>query len=218
MTLEIVTLVQEPLPNNTYLIADSETRQAAVIDPSFEGQVVLDEAKRRGWSLRQIWLTHAHFDHIAGVEPIASAFAPPLLVGLHPADLELWDQAGGAEDFGFKIPQPARPEIMFYQGQILTLGQLKFMVRHTPGHTHGTVVFYCPEFRVLFSGDVLLKGGIGRTDLPGGNLIELKHSIRMQIASLPDEVRVLPGHGPETTLGEEKKSNPFLRYTSPLET
>jgi hydroxyacylglutathione hydrolase len=216
MPLEIVTLIQDPLQTNTYLVADSETKLAAVIDPSFESQSVLDEAKQRGWSLRQIWLTHAHFDHIAGVDLVANTFAPSLLVGLHPADLELWANSGGAEDFGLRMKLETMPKIMFYQGEVLTLGQVKFLVRHTPGHTHGHVVFYCPEAKVLFCGDVLFKGSIGRTDLAGGNLIELKHSIRMQIATLPDDVRVLPGHGPETTVGIEKKDNPFLRWTSPL--
>jgi len=216
MSLEISTLVTEPLQVNTYLIADSETKISAVIDPSFDGQAVLDENKRRGWSLRQIWVTHAHFDHIAGVEMVSNAFMPPLLVGLHPADLELWAQAGGGENYGFTITPGSDPTIRFYQGQILTLGHLKFLVRHAPGHTHGHVLFYCPEAQVLFCGDVLFKGSIGRTDLPGGSRVELLRSIRSQIINLPDDVRVLPGHGPETTVGEEKKNNPYFKWTSPL--
>jgi hydroxyacylglutathione hydrolase len=216
MPLEIVTLISEPLQVNTYLIADSETRISAVIDPSFDAQAVLDANKARGWNLRQIWLTHAHFDHIAGVEQVANAFMPPLLVGLHPADMELWSQGGGGDEFGFSIKPDLDPAIRFYQGQVLTLGLVKFLVRHAPGHTHGHVLFYCPEARVLFCGDVLFKGSVGRTDLPGSSHSELMFSIRSQVINLPEDVRVLPGHGPETTVGEEKKSNPFFKFTSPL--
>jgi hydroxyacylglutathione hydrolase len=216
MSLEIVTLVQEPLQTNTYLIADTATQTAAVIDPSFESQAVLDEANRRGWTLRQIWLTHGHFDHIAGTNLVANAFKPPLLVGLHPADLELWAQSGGAEHFGFKIETGPEPAIMFYQGQILNLGQLKFLVRHTPGHTRGHVIFYCPEAHTLFCGDLLFKNSIGRTDLPGGSFLDLKRSIRTQVMTLADDIRLLPGHGEETTVGEEKKSNAYLKWTAPL--
>jgi hydroxyacylglutathione hydrolase len=217
MSLEIATLIIEPLQVNTYLIADSETKISAVIDPSFDNQVVLEENKKRGWSLRQVWLTHAHFDHIAGVVGVANAFMPALPVGLHPADLELWAQAGGAEDFGFTINAGPDPTIRFYQGQVLTLGKLKFLVRHAPGHTHGSVMFYCPEAVVMFCGDVIFKGSIGRTDLPGSNRLELLHSIRSQIINLPDEVRLLPGHGEATSVGQEKKNNPFLKWTSPLQ-
>ncbi len=209
MPIEIVSLVLGPLENNTYLVGDLSTRLAGVVDPSFGSQAILDAAAARGWTIQQIWLTHAHFDHIAGVGEVCAAFQPPPKVGLHPMDLGLWEEKGHAEQFGVAIGPAPRPTLWFAHGQQLALGQEVFEVRHVPGHTRGHVAFYHAS-GVMLAGDLIFKGGVGRTDLPGGDSETLLASIRDQVLSLPDSTRLLPGHGPETTVGEERVSNPFL--------
>lgn len=210
MTISCTTLVLGPLENNTYLIADQETGQAVVVDPSFESEQVLEEALQHGWTLSQVWLTHAHFDHIAGVATVCGAFAPPLPVGLHPGDLALWQQNGGASNFGLQVERGPEPTILFSHGQLLTLGRSTFQVRHTPGHTRGHVVFVSQDAPLVLCGDLIFKESVGRTDLPNGNPAALLASIRTQILTLPPETRLLSGHGPETTVGYEAKNNPFI--------
>ncbi|HEX9017670.1 MAG TPA: MBL fold metallo-hydrolase [Anaerolineaceae bacterium] len=208
--LEILTLQLGPMENNTYLLADAATGEAVVIDPSFDSQLVQDEAAQRGWRLQAVWLTHAHFDHIAGVKLIAEAANPPLPVGLHPADLPIWREGGGARLFGLKIDPGPKPSILFTADQKLQVGQHIIQVRHTPGHTPGHVVFYAPEASAVICGDLIFYRGVGRTDLPGGDPEQLIHSIHTHIMSLPPETRLLSGHGPETTVGEEAAENPYL--------
>ncbi len=211
--LEILRLTLGPLPNNVYLLADTDTKDAVVIDPSYDAKVLLQRATQRGWTLKQIWLTHAHFDHIAGASEIANAFDPPLPVGLHPADGDWYRDGGGASRFGLTIPQPPEPLIWFEHGQHLSIaagGDHVVAVRHAPGHSPGHVMFYCEPSGVLFCGDVIFRQGIGRTDLTGGDLEILLKSIREEVFSLPNETRLLPGHGPESTVGYEKRHNPFV--------
>jgi len=208
--LAIVSFTLGPAQTNAYLIADPSTRDAAVIDPSWDGQVILAEAKERDWRIAHLWYTHAHFDHIGGSAAIADALNPLPLVALHPADHVLWRAEGGAPLYGFRIDPGPEPTIDFVHGQTLRLGSAMFEVRHTPGHTPGHVVLYCAEEKVCFCGDLIFQGSVGRTDLPGGNWETLERSIREQIYTLPDETRLLPGHGGETTVGEEKIHNPFV--------
>src|SRR5574337_117412 len=131
--LEIVTFTLGPAQTNAYLVADSETRDAAVIDPSWDGHVILGEAQRRGWRIGHLWYTHAHFDHIGGAGAIADALNPLPLVALHPADHILWRAQGGAPLFGFKIDPGPEPTIDFVHGMIMHLGHFSFEVRHVPG-------------------------------------------------------------------------------------
>ncbi|MCX6078181.1 MAG: MBL fold metallo-hydrolase [Chloroflexi bacterium] len=211
MTLEIVTFTLGPVETNAYLIADSQTGAAAVIDPAWDGQIILAEAQKRGWRIAHLWYTHAHFDHIGGAAAIADALNPLPLVALHPADHDLWKAAGGGPLFGYNIDPGPEPTIDFTQGQILRLGDNIIEIRCTPGHTAGHVVLYYAETAVCFCGDLIFAGSVGRTDLPGGSWDALEKSIHEQIYSLPDETRLLSGHGPETTVGKEKKSNPYIR-------
>lgn len=208
--LEIVTFALGPAITNAYLLADPENGEAAVIDPAWDGEVILSEAQRRGWNISKLWYTHAHFDHIGGAAAIAKALNPPPEVALHPADHTLWKAQGGAPLFGFKIDVGPEPTIDLFHGQILNLGRVKFEVRHTPGHTPGLCVFYAPTERLCFCGDLIFRDSVGRTDLPGGDWETLLESIHEQIFSLPAETRLLSGHGPETSVGEEKQSNPYL--------
>jgi len=210
MPLEILTLTLGPVLTNAYLVADPETGEAAVIDPAWDGHLILAEAKKRGWRIGQMWYTHAHFDHIGGAAEIATALDIPPLVALHPKDRFLWQMGGGGALFGFRIERGPKPSIDLAHGQILRVGGLAFEVRHTPGHTPGHCAFYCAEASVLFSGDLIFQNGVGRTDLPGGDWETLVESIREQVFTLPEETRILSGHGGETRVGEEKAYNPFL--------
>jgi hydroxyacylglutathione hydrolase len=210
MTLAIVTLQLGPMGNNTYLLADSNTGQAAVIDPSFESETALAEIKRHGWTLEQIWLTHAHFDHIAGVRALTDGTQPAPIIGLHPYDLPLWKEKGGARLFGMDIDAGPRPTMQFEHGQNISLGSETLEVRHTPGHAPGHVAFYAAASAVLFCGDLIFYRGVGRTDLPGSDPAALLRSIREQVFTLPPHTRLLSGHGPETTVEEEIAENPFV--------
>lgn len=208
--LSIVTLTLGPVQTNVYLVADDASKAAVVIDPAAEGQIILDEADRRGWRITNIWLTHAHFDHLAGAGVVADGSSPPPPVALHPDDYWLWRNEGGAAFFGMRIDPGPEPTIDLEHGQILRLGEVELEVRHTPGHTPGHVVFYCMAQKVVFCGDLIFQGSIGRTDLPGGDYQTLMDSIHTQILPLPDNTRLLSGHGLETTLGRERSTNPFL--------
>jgi len=208
--LEIVTFTLGPAMTNAYLVADSETKEAAVIDPAWDGHVILTEALKRDWRIAHMWYTHAHFDHIGGAGAIADALNPLPLVALHPADHVLWRSEGGAPFFGFKIDPGPEPTIDLTHGQILKLGNIEFEVRHTPGHTPGMCILYVASEGVCFCGDLIFRDSVGRTDLPGGDWQVLLKSIREQVFTLPDETRLLSGHGPETTVGEEKHSNPYV--------
>ena len=209
--LEIVPFTLGPAMTNAYLVADSDTKDAAVIDPAWDGHIILAEAQRRGWRIAHLWYTHAHVDHIGGAAEIADALNPLPLVALHPNDHVLWRAGGGAPLFGFRIDPGPEPTIDFVHGQILRLGHVQFEVRFTPGHTSGHCILYCAQENVCFCGDLIFAGSVGRTDLPGGDWATLEKSIREQIYTLPNNTRLLSGHGIETTVGEEKQFNPFVR-------
>jgi hydroxyacylglutathione hydrolase len=208
--IEIVSFVLGPVQTNAYLVADGETGEAVVIDPAAEGEVILEEARRRGWRIGSIWLTHGHFDHLAGSAAVADGSSPPPPVAMHPDDYWLWRNEGGAPLFGMRIDPGPEPTIDLSHGQILHLGKAVFEVRHTPGHTPGHVIFYCSSAEVVFCGDLIFQGSVGRTDLPGGDYNTLIHHIQEDILTLPDDTRLLSGHGPETTVGQERRTNPFL--------
>ena len=208
-TLEIVTFVQGPTQTNAYLVADAASGAAAVIDPAYDGEAIAGEARRRGWTIGQIWLTHAHFDHFAGAAGVAEAFNTP--VALHPEDQPLWRFGGGGALFGMGDFDPGpEPTVAFHHGMLLHLGAQRFEVRHTPGHSPGHVILIAPQAGVVFCGDLIFASGVGRADLPGGDWETLLESIRREILSLPDATRLLSGHGPETTVGRERRANPFL--------
>jgi hydroxyacylglutathione hydrolase len=209
--LEIVSFTLGPAQTNAYLVADSETKETAVIDPSWDGHIILEAAQRRGWRIGHLWYTHAHFDHIGGAAAIADASEGPLpLVALHPNDHILWRAGGGGALFGFDIDPGPEPTIDFVHGMKLRLGSVEFEIRFTPGHTPGHCILYVSSSRVCFCGDLIFAGSVGRTDFPGGDWDTLVKSIKEQVFTLPDDTRLLPGHGPETTVGEEKRSNPFV--------
>jgi glyoxylase-like metal-dependent hydrolase (beta-lactamase superfamily II) len=208
--LEIVSFTLGPAQTNAYLIADSETKEAAIIDPSWDGHIILKAAQARSWRIGHLWYTHAHFDHIGGAAVIADALNPLPLVALHPNDHVLWRAGGGGAYFGFDIDPGPEPTIDFYHRQILRFGGAEIEIRFTPGHTPGHCILYVASAGVCFCGDLIFAGSVGRTDLPGGDWETLVKSINEQVFTLPDDTRLLSGHGPETTVGEEKRDNPFV--------
>jgi hydroxyacylglutathione hydrolase len=169
------------------------------------------EAEKRGWRIGQVWVTHAHFDHIGGLSRLADSLnRSNLTVALHNADLFLWKEGGLGGALDYPVNPGPEPAVDLAVARRLSLGGLQFEVRHAPGHTPGLCIFYCEAEGVLFSGDLIFQGGVGRTDLPGGDWETLLDSIRSQVLTLPDETIILPGHGPETTVRDEKAYNPFV--------
>ncbi len=207
--LKITSLTLGPVETNTYLVADTDTNQAVVIDPSWDGALIAKAAQDLGWQITEIWLTHAHFDHIGGIADLVKSLPEAIPVYLHPDDDELYKIGGGGARFGIHI-DPGPEPLPLEHGQTLHVGNFAFEARHTPGHRPGHSVFYCAEANIIFSGDLLFYRSVGRTDLPGGDWATLERSIREQVYTLSDETQVLSGHGEATTVGEEKRGNPFV--------
>lgn len=205
--LSFQTLTVGPLQENCYLLTDSQTGKAVLVDPGDEAERLI--AALDGFALEAVWLTHAHFDHIGALSEIHRQF--PVAVYLHEADRPLFEQAEeSAAFFGLSLEQPHVETLPLSPGQRLSFGTHQAECRFTPGHAPGHMAFYFEHEGVVLAGDALFRGSIGRTDLPGGDYDLLIGSIQRELLSLPDETRVLPGHGPATTIGAERRTNPFL--------
>jgi glyoxylase-like metal-dependent hydrolase (beta-lactamase superfamily II) len=207
MELRIETYNVGPLDNNTYVLVDESTGEAALVDPSFESRPVWDAIQRAGWKITWLLNTHAHIDHVVENAFFAELTSAPL--ALHDADLPLLN-AMGSQARWMGVPPPAviQPAYSFTDGEEIAIGRERIRVVHTPGHSPGSVSLVGEGFVV--AGDVLFAGSIGRTDLPGGNLDTLLNAIRTRLYVLPDNTRVYPGHGAATTIGRERSSNPFV--------
>lgn len=209
--LEIVGFTLGPAKTNAYLVGDPERGIAVVVDPAWDGKLIQAEAVRHGWRVTHVWLTHAHFDHFGGAGALSDASETPIPVALHPKDQSLWRMRGGASAFGFPDFDPGpEPTIALEHGMQMDLGRNRFEVRHTPGHTPGHVIFREQAAGLVLCGDLIFRGSVGRTDLPGGDTPALLASIQKEILTLPDTTQLLVGHGPPTTVGEERRANPFL--------
>jgi glyoxylase-like metal-dependent hydrolase (beta-lactamase superfamily II) len=204
--LEVVTFETGPLQENAYLVIERESRDAAIVDPGDDGDQLIAAIGEAGARLGAIWLTHAHFDHIGAVKALRTHFAVPVF--LHEADIRMFE-AGPfqAASYGLPFEGDEVPSERLVEGQGLRLGRLSFTVMHTPGHSPGHVTIH--GYGIALVGDCLFAGSIGRTDLPLGNAPELGRSL-LRIVALPPETRVLPGHGPATTVAAERRSNPFI--------
>jgi glyoxylase-like metal-dependent hydrolase (beta-lactamase superfamily II) len=195
---------------NAFLIADEQTNQAVLFDaPDHTVAPLLEEAKRRGYDLIGLWLTHGHFDHVADHAEVTRAF-PNAKVLIHRLDVPKLRKPGSSMfPLPFVIP-PREPDDLVEDGQRLTIGSLNVDVIHTPGHSPGHVMYHFPDERVLVGGDLIICGAVGRTDLPDSDERQLIESIR-RVMRLPDDTQLLPGHCSPSTLGEERQTNPYVR-------
>lgn len=208
MKLKIIPFTLGPLENNSFLVIDLETKLAAIVDPSFGSKQILDY--KDDFEVKQIWCTHAHFDHIAGINELLPLLHDQPEIYLHKNDLPLWLENGGAKMFGFPFEIQSKPTHLLNDIDSVRLGNLEIDTYFTPGHSQGHVIYSIRNEKIVFSGDLIFRMSVGRTDLPGGSHLLLLRSIDQHIKSLPDDTRLLSGHGPETTVGFEKKNNPFL--------
>ncbi len=197
-----------PIQTNCYVVTCPDTGKAAVIDPGWNDPAILQTVNQRGAEVALILNTHAHWDHIGGNAALARATGAPLIVPS--GDMPLLRAKGGADLWQIPLEPSPEPHQQVKGGEMLEVGVVRLEVLFTPGHTLGHVCFYEPAQHVLFDGDVLFRQGIGRADLPGGNMHVLMESIREVLFALPDDTVVYPGHGSPTTIGEERRLNPWL--------
>jgi hydroxyacylglutathione hydrolase len=202
-----------PLQCNCSIIGDEQTHEAMVIDPGDQIEGILEILRQEQLTLKQIVITHAHIDHVGGAMKLKAATGAPILMNQNDyALLKMLDMQ--AAWVGMRPPGDVQVDETVGQGRVLKIGEISSNVIHTPGHTEGSICLYFPEEKKLIAGDTLFAGSIGRTDLPGGSLDKIMRSLHTQVLALPDETEVVPGHGPVTTIGEERESNPFLQKRS----
>jgi hydroxyacylglutathione hydrolase len=201
-----------PLQCNCSVIGDETTREAMVIDPGDDIQNVLAVIRKHNLQVKQIVITHAHIDHVGGAMKLRASTGAPILLNQNDyALLKMLD----AQAAWIGMPSPGKVEIdrSVSTGETVTAGSLSASILHTPGHTEGSICLYFSADNKLIAGDTLFAGSIGRTDLPGGSMQKILRSLHHTVLALPDETVVVPGHGPLTTIGEERATNPFLVKT-----
>lgn len=210
--IEIRMLTLGPVQTNCYIVTCDETMHTAVVDPADNGRGLAATMREEGLELTHILLTHAHFDHVGGLAQLKEEY-PAVSIYIHPDAMQMLAAAPmQAAMFGLRLPNDMpQPDKMLAEGDMLEVGKLRFKVLFTPGHAPGHVSFYNDQHHILLSGDTLFQGSIGRTDLPGGDMKLLLKMIEEKLLVLPEETQVLSGHGPVTTIGQEKATNPFLQ-------
>ena len=209
--LQYLTVPVTPFEQNCSIVWCDATHEAALIDPGGDIERLLAQVQRLGLKLTQLWLTHAHIDHAGGTGELAERLQLPI-IGPHPGD-QFWIDGlpMQSQRFGFPPAQHFTPTRWLADGDTVTLGNETVQVRHCPGHTPGHVVFYHQPSKLVQVGDVLFQGSIGRTDFPRGDYDTLIRSIHERLFPLGDDVEFIPGHGPMSNFGEERRYNPFLR-------
>ncbi|OSI18087.1 MBL fold metallo-hydrolase [Neisseria dentiae] len=211
MTLHCEIIAVTPFRQNCTLLWDDETGEAVLTDVGGDVPFVLAEVAKRGLKLTAVWLTHGHLDHAGGVVELLSQYDVPVL-GPHEADGFLLEQLPQVTaQYGFPVSPAFEPSRWLQEGDTLAVGNHTFEVLHIPGHTPGHVVFYCKDAELLIAGDVLFYETIGRTDFPRGNHADLIRNIASKLLVLPEHTTVVAGHGRATTIGHEKRHNPFLQ-------
>jgi hydroxyacylglutathione hydrolase len=199
-----------PLAVNCYIVGDEKTREVLVIDPGGHARQIHATVENLRARVVGIVLTHAHFDHVMGVEALKRATGAPLFVGAKEKPV-LENVESQGKMFGIAVPPLPDPEHWLNEGDAVKAGNFNLQVFEVPGHSPGSIALYNAENGVIFVGDVLMRGTIGRADFPGGSMDELLRSIRTKLYTLPDGTQVYSGHGPMTTIGEEKMLNPFTK-------
>jgi glyoxylase-like metal-dependent hydrolase (beta-lactamase superfamily II) len=198
-----------PLQCNCSVIGDESTREAMVIDPGDEIEQITAIVRKHNLQVKQIVITHAHIDHVGGAMKLRALTGAPILLNQNDyALLKMLDVQ--ATWIGMSSPGDVKVDASLSHDDELQAGNLRASVLHTPGHTEGSVCLYFPAEKLLIAGDTLFAGSIGRTDLPGGSFEKIMRSLHQRVLALPDETLVIPGHGPKTTIGEEREGNPFL--------
>ncbi|HXS74889.1 MAG TPA: MBL fold metallo-hydrolase [Terracidiphilus sp.] len=199
-----------PLQCNCTILADEETREAIIVDPGDEITRIHGRLNSLGIKLNQILITHAHIDHVGGALKLKALTGAPIY--LNEADLPLLQMMSEqAAWLGIETPETAPPDESLTHNSRVGLENYPAQVLHTPGHTQGSICLHFAPLKMVLAGDTLFAGSIGRTDLPGGDYEQIIDSIHARLLNLPDETKVVPGHGPATTIGIERKSNPFLK-------
>jgi hydroxyacylglutathione hydrolase len=198
-----------PFQENCYIIGDEESGTGALIDPGDEAARIALTVERTGLAISQILVTHTHVDHVRAVAPLVDEYACPVLMHQE-AEAMLKTVPQQALMMGIKFGKVPAVDQRIGDDEVLEVGNIRLRSLYTPGHAPGHLAFYAEEEGVVFAGDALFAGGIGRTDLPDGSMELLLQSISERLLTLPDETRVLSGHGPETTIGQERLYNPFL--------
>lgn len=199
-------LVVGPFGSNCYIVGSESAKEGMIIDPGDEAEVILARVKDSGLEIRSIILTHGHIDHIGALKEVKEATGAE--VAVHADEAESLRKQPLSKMFGLAYPTPPAPDRLLQDGDSIDIGDLHFLVLHTPGHSPGGICLLGEG--ILFSGDTLFNFGIGRTDLPGGNYSQLMDSIHTRLMTLADDTIVYPGHGPETTISAERRGNPFL--------
>ena len=207
--MNIEVLVVGPIETNCYIVSDPDTKEAVIIDAGDDADLILRYIENHGLKVKYLLNTHGHFDHMQANDAVRDKTGAPL--GIHADDVELLlhpEKVSGG--MFMQVKSCREPEKILHNGDILFFGACQLQVIYTPGHSRGGCCFYAAKEKVCFTGDTLFRGSVGRTDLYGGNMANLRKSVNERLAVLPDDVTIYPGHGPESDMAFERRANPYL--------